>query len=496
MKKNMKLKRGWMPFGRYNIFGIFLFLICTYSCKKYVQVDPPSTQIVGSVVFNNNISAAAAMSGVYDQMMQSPSGTFSGGSASISLECGLMADELKNYYTGSIVYSQFYTNTLSSSSSTGTSNYYFWSELYADIHICNNVIEGLAKSTGITPAIKRQLTGEAKFMRAFFHFYAVNLYGDVPLVLTSDYITNNSIKRSTKTEVYQQIIQDLKDAQVALTDNFVDASGVITTGRIRPNKNAATALLARAYLYLGDLNHDATMYNHAEEQATEIIGNANYSLSSDLTNTFLANSSEAIWQLQRVNPLINTFDAFYFVLTAAPGTSAKPVALSTNLINAFETGDKRFTFWVGSKMSGSTTYYYPYKYKVNLTNQPLTEYQMVLRLAEQYLIRSEARAQQGNISGAQGDLNVIRSRAGLPNTTGNDKGSLLTAINHERQVEMFTEWGHRWLDLKRTGAVDPIMSIVTPTKGGGAWDSNKSLMPLPSGDLLVDPNLTQNPGYN
>lgn len=483
-------------FKKNKFLWALLLFVCLSSCKKYVDVDPPVTQIVGSVVFNNNVSAAAAMSGVYDQMIRG-SGQFSSGTASISLECGMMADEFKNYYSSSIPYSQFYSNALTSSSATGTSNNYFWLELYSEIHACNAVTEGLAKSTGVTPAIGKELTGEAKFMRAFLHFYAVNLYGDVPLVLTSDYLTNNTISRTPKVQVYRQIIQDLKDAQIALSDNFVDASGLTTIERIRPNKGAATALLARVYLYFGDLsNHDATMYKSAEDQATAVINNtAKYSLSTDLTQPFLANSTEAIWQLKPVNPVFNTYDAYYFVLLGAPGTSRNPVALSTNLVSSFETNDKRFTTWVGTKTSGANTYYYPYKYKVNAQNKSLTEYLMVLRLSEQYLIRAEARAEQGNVSGAQSDLNSIRTRAGLPNTTANDKISLLTAIAHERQVEMFTEWGHRWLDLKRTGTVDAVMSVLTPAKGGGAWDPNKALMPLPLGDLQADQNLTQNPGY-
>ncbi|HEY4197438.1 MAG TPA: RagB/SusD family nutrient uptake outer membrane protein, partial [Mucilaginibacter sp.] len=117
------------------------------------------------------------------------------------------------------------------------------------------------------------------------------------------------------------------------------------------------------------------------------------------------------------------------------------------------------------------------------------------RLAEQYLIRAEARSQEGNVSGAQSDLNVIRNRAGLANTTASTQTTLLTAILHERQVEMFTEWGHRWLDLKRTGTVDAVMSLVLPAKGGGGWNPNMALMPLPLGDLQADQNLTQNPGY-
>jgi hypothetical protein len=143
----------------------------------------------------------------------------------------------------------------------------------------------------------------------------------------------------------------------------------------------------------------------------------------------------------------------------------------------------------------ATTYYYPYKYKVNTPGAPVTEYEMVLRLGEQYLIRAEAEANNSDTNDAVNDLNVIRKRAGLANYAGaTDKSSLLTAILHERQVELFSEWGHRWLDLKRTSVVDVVMPIATPQKGG-TWQSSKQLYPLPQADLQDDPNLVQNPGY-
>jgi hypothetical protein len=119
---------------------------------------------------------------------------------------------------------------------------------------------------------------------------------------------------------------------------------------------------------------------------------------------------------------------------------------------------------------------------------------MMLRLAEQYLIRAEARGQQNNISGAQADLNVIRNRAGLPNTTAATQSDLLSAILHERQVELFTELGQRLLDLKRTNNVDNVMRVVTPLKGG-TWNSNWQLYPVPVSDIQKNPALVQNSGY-
>ena len=116
---------------------------------------------------------------------------------------------------------------------------------------------------------------------------------------------------------------------------------------------------------------------------------------------------------------------------------------------------------------------------------------MVLRLAEQYLIRAEARAQQNNISGAQSDVNVIRNRAGLANTTATTQGTLLSAIEHERQIELFAEWGHRWMDLKRTNRADAILG---PLKSSN-WQSSDVLFPIPLTQIQNDPNFTQNSGY-
>ncbi len=113
------------------------------------------------------------MTGIYSNMIASPA--LSSGNASISFLEGLAADELTNYYSTIASYTQFYQNALSSSAA-GASNSYFWKEIYQEIHVANTVIEGLPGSTGVTPAMKLQLDGEAKFIRAFYHFYAVNIY--------------------------------------------------------------------------------------------------------------------------------------------------------------------------------------------------------------------------------------------------------------------------------------------------------------------------------
>jgi hypothetical protein len=153
------------------------------------------------------------------------------------------------------------------------------------------------------------------------------------------------------------------------------------------------------------------------------------------------------------------------------------------------------------------TVYCPFKYKLNSSDPTITtstltanmkEYFMVLRLGEQYLIRAEARAKLGNSGGAQSDLNSIRNRAGLANYSGaTDQTSLVTAILNERRHELFSEWGNRWFDLKRTGNIDAVMSVVTPQKSKGttSWQSFQQLYPIPITELQLAPNITQTNGY-
>jgi hypothetical protein len=237
----------------------------------------------------------------------------------------------------------------------------------------------------------------------------------------------------------------------------------------------------------------------ADSAATAVIGNSALFGLDTLNGVFLMNSPEAIWQLQPVNIGANTEDALLFILPAAgPNTTIYPVYLDTALIHSFELNDQRLTHWVGSVSASGTTYYFPFKYKINALNAQVNEYEMVLRLGEQYLIRAEAKTWEAGMGtpAVLADFDTLRSRAGLtPYSGATDKSSMLNALYHERRAELFTEWGQRWLDLKRTGTADAVMSIATPLKGG-QWSSSAELYPLPTLDLKADAHLTQNPGYN
>jgi len=477
-----------------SLLRITLFVFFLAGCKKLVDVNPPVTKVTTDNAYSSDATAIAVVTGLYAQMSANTYPTIS--IPTISMAAGLSADELVlwsgNTSTNLIAY---YKNTLS----INTGGFEFWNNIYPYIFTCNAAIAGINASTSISPLVKQQLLGEAMFLRAFYYFYLVNLYGDVPLVLTTDYNVNATLPRTPKKDVYNQIIADLQTARNYLNDGYVKSdavtvySPVSSAERVRPNKSTASALLARVYLYTEN-------WTNADSMATSVISNSTYYKLTSLDTVFLKNSQEAIWQLQPItnNTITNTAEAVFFILSVAPAgvNSSHPVYLNPLLINSFEANDSRKTHWTNTYTDASGTYYYPYKYKVTTvgTSVTTTEYRMMLRLGEQYLIRAEARAMEGNLAGAITDLNIIRNRAGLPATTATMQSDILKSIQHERQVELFTEMGQRWLDLKRTNSIDSVMSVVVPSKNT-TWSTIQQLYPLPLTDIQRDPKLIQNPGY-
>jgi hypothetical protein len=477
---------------------ISIMVIVSASCKKLIEIPSPTTFLTSENVYKNDNTAASVLTGIYTNMAASRL-TLGATLNSISVDAGLSADELILYggpANANTSLTQYYLNKLKPGGGNSSSES-VWSTLYRDLYVVNLALERLQVSTSLTPVVRSQLIGEAKFLRALFYFYLTNLYKDVPLALSSDYRVNLTLFKSSQDSVYNLIISDLKEAKSLLHDRFVSSDAKsLTQERTRPSKWAASALLARAYLYKKD-------WSNAESEASEVIDESTLFGLDSLNGVFLKNSRESIWQLQPVNSGWNTEDARIFIIPASGPTSNStsngyPVFLSDRLWNSFESNDQRKIKWVNSitvfSSGGAAIYRYPYKYKSATLNAPVTEYETVLRLSEQYLIRTEARAQQSKISEALIDLNAIRSRAGLAPFTNTDKQIVLDGILHERQVELFTEWGHRWLDLKRIGNIDEVMPTVAGDKGT-TWNPYWQWYPIPSFDIIQNPNLIQNDGY-
>lgn len=447
--------------------NVLLFI----SCEDFVEVDLPETQLTGPVVFQNEATATAALSDIYARMREN--GVISGNVDGLSLLLGLYTDDLEYYGSGASPMNGFYNHSLIPSNENVSS---LWRYSYSQIYAVNALLEGVAGATEISPEAQNQLRGEALFLRAILHFYAAILYGDIPYITTTDYEVNAQVSRMPLQTLYEKIITDLQEAKALLTQEYA------VPERVRVNRAAAQALLARAYLY-------QEQWSLAELEATEVINHTGaYSLATDLDAAFLNNNPSTIWQLHPGIAGSNTWEGRLFIFTDGPPPIA---AASEHLVAAFETNDLRKEHWLKEVTTGTTSWYHPYKYKLNVNTGGSQEYSIILRLEEQYLIRAEARARLGNISGAQADLNTIRNRAGLNDTPAATQQEVLETILQERRLEFFSELGHRWFDLKRTGEAAAVLGPIKP-----GWQNRSLLLPLPETELILNPNLEpQNPGY-
>jgi hypothetical protein len=450
-----------------TLFMAVLVIGAASSCKKFLTPNPERSAIQASQVFSSDASATSVVAGLYTSMQYGGLGTspFNG---TLGALLGLASDELNGY-------SQTYLDWQNDQFvyTSYCPDYYIWSDIYNYIYQCNAAIAGMNASTGMSDSIRTQLSGECYFIRAFCYFELTNLYGPIPLVTSPNYQANATLGRTDSSAIYQQMVADLQNAESLLTPNYPSAN------RVRANLYTAQALLARVYLYQGK-------WPQAEAEVDSVLTGP-YNLATSLSGVFKVTSPEVIWELYPQGGQ-NAYDFGFY--TPASTQSGPKYYLTNTLINSFEPGDQRATTWTRAYSFNGTTYYYPSKY-VTPSSSPATQYNVVLRLAEQYLIRAEARAEQNNLSGAAADLNVIRTRAGLGATTASGQSAILAAIAHERQVEFFSEWGHRWFDLKRTGAINAVLGAEKPT-----WTPDASLLPIPRLDIQADVDLKQNPGYN
>ncbi|HEY5408357.1 MAG TPA: RagB/SusD family nutrient uptake outer membrane protein [Ginsengibacter sp.] len=462
-----------------NNFLIILFLLLitgvVSSCKKLIKIPAnPPTAITQSQQFADSVNAMTAVVGIYSYDNQGLGFAFEEGD--LSTRTGLSSDELSSTETSDADNQQFYSYGLTQLNDYVSS---LWSNVYTTIYPVNAVIESVKGNSNLSASFVKQVTGEMLVVRSLYYFNLINLFGAVPLVTSTGYGKSADIPRTSVDSVYGQIISDLTTAEQNLTVSYPSA------GHVRPNLYTALTLMAKVHLYLGDWQ-DA--YNEADSVINSGIF---YSLEPDLNNVFLDGSEEAIWQLPVTgNQIVAEASTF---IPYSPGTVPNYL-LTPYLLNAFESGDQRRQDWVDSvtvNVGGNIQiFYYPHKYKNTVGGSIPAEDYMIFRLGEVYLIRAEAAAHLDNLNQALSDLDKIRNRAGLPNSTASGQTDILNAIMHERQVELFTEWGSRWFDLKRTGTAGAVLGSE---KQG--WQANAALYPIPQGQLQLDNLLTQNPGY-
>ncbi len=460
-----------------NILYILLLSVLAVSCKKLIEIPPsPPGQLSTQKVFADSSDVMSAVAGIYLNFNVNTTalGFHSG---AITYYTGLSGDELMSNQPTNTALTQLYVDAVTSDNGNVGSLWSGPTGPYFAIYQINACLAGIPGCTTISQPLKNQLIGEIKVVRALYYFNLVNIFGGVPVVTATDFQTNDTLARASVDSVYSLIIRDLTDARSLLTPAYPSA------GRARPNLYTADALLAKAYLYRGQWANAAAM-------AGEVINSGNYLLRAGLDSVFYDGSKEAIWQLPSIGTTTQIAEGYSFVPSSA--TIVPNYYMNSYLVNAFEPGDMRWTKWVKTNVNGGNNYNYPYKYKNLTTTTPVKEDYMILRLAEQYLIQAEALAQQSKLDSALADLNTIRARAGLAVSAAVGQTDVLAAIMHERQIELFCEWGNRWYDLKRTGTINTVLGTEKPSY----WQPYAALYPVPISEIRSNPFLVQNSGYN
>ncbi|UGU18104.1 RagB/SusD family nutrient uptake outer membrane protein [Sinomicrobium kalidii] len=442
------------------LFAVSMSLI--YSCEEMIKIPEPSTEVTANRIFSDSTLALQATLNLYASL-----GTFE---TNFISRVALYTGEVTSTSTSSL-YADFINNNLQ------TDNSYVlnvWRALYNVIYQANAALEGLSTASAFSDQLRNRLIGESRFIRAYCYFYLVNIFGDVPLILDTSVDQTAIAPREKSGTIYTQITDDLEQA-IELLSVYPDEE------KTRADKMAANALLSRVFLYLED-------WEQALFYATEVINSEYLDELPPLEDVFIKNGDEAILQLWRESG----YSHLSAMVPPSSESSVPTILLPPQFIDSFDEGDMRKNLWTGTRAIDENIYAYPAKYKLRgTTTGNSAEYTMLLRLAEQYLIRAEANIRLNNYDAATGDLNVIRNRAGLPDIvlTG-DQLQGMNQVAIERERELFTENGLHFFDLKRWQTINEVMPKRKPN-----WQEFMALYPIPRTERDKNPLLTQNFGY-
>jgi hypothetical protein len=444
------------------LYIILPAVLSVTACKKTLDQQPQGS-IDASIAYTTRQGVEAGVIGAYDGIQQT---------GYMSLNFLIFADMYADNitWTGTFpTWSQVNNKTILPENVDIAT---IWNNIYSTINRANNIIAAAPNITD--PAfLKDRAIGESETIRATAYFDLIRMFGGsptgynqagglgVPLRLAPTLTPENAAAtpRVTEAEVYTQILADLDDAIAKLPN---------TIGAGRVNKYVATALKARVQLY-------RQQWAEAEALETTVITSPNnYALvpgASYATIYTGKNTSESLWELQYSATDANNI-AFYYYPTSAGGRNE--VGSSTSLRDAFEAGDLRKEVNYSTAPAGKQLKY--------SHSNPGTDDVMMVRLAEVYLSRAEARAMQSNLPGALEDLNIIRQRAGLSPSIAVAQDAILADIRNQRRLELAHE-GHRFFDLRRYDAT-------------GNTQTFRNLFPIPQSEIINAKGIvTQNPGY-
>lgn len=315
-----------------------------------------------------------------------------------------------------------------------------------------------------------------RFFAQPYNFTEDASHNGVPL-LTEPSTSIISPPRASVAEVYAQIIADLKQGEALMRPAKKD--GHFT-------QVAAQALLAKVYLYMED-------WANAEAYATKVIDNGPYALlsTSDYVDSwaqkFTVESIFEVANLPNDNSGVNSIGYLY-----EPGAYGEALA-TKDLYEVYSATDvRRQLIEPGSRLDGEQEAYFVHKYPHGVDSRD--DNPKVLRLAEVYLIRAEARAESGNDVGGRADLNLIAQRAD-PDASdiGLQGEALVDRVILERRKELAFE-GNRLFDLNRKKM--DLTHIQSQESEVYTYPNNRFIMPIPYSERNANDNIEQNPGWN
>lgn len=458
-----------------RLIAICLGLL-TFSSCNLLDLEPVS-QITSNQAFSNLNSAEGAVNGMYNNLqtpymwrVQVISDVASDMSQQVDTWDALIAADEFNWSVDNSEIEDLYTS------------------FYRCIDIANNII-AYVPEMDIDQSMKDDMLGQAYWVRGLAYFDLARLFGGYPgvygdlgavIVLTpSSGVSESDRKpRSSLADTYLQAEADLKQALSLLPETR--SSTVLS--KVKATKPAARALLARYYLY-------NRQWDLAEQYATDAI--AGKPLNVPFMTIFRSkNTEESLFEVQFNNTDINGLRNWYYPsnLSARGGTALHQ---STYEAIVADPDDQRAQLIAKSPIRPT---YYPTKWD---DAQEGDNFQL-LRLAEQYLIRAEARAEQGDYSGALADLNAVRERAGVKASTADGKDAIIAAILEERRLEFVGE-GQRWFDVIRRGLSSEVFSDIVRTTGSqpsySLSDPGRQVMPIPSVEIRANNTVEQNEAY-
>ncbi|MFZ4520057.1 MAG: RagB/SusD family nutrient uptake outer membrane protein [Bacteroidales bacterium] len=439
----------------YILFGLSL---AAMSCSKMLDVQP-TAYISADVAIKDKSGVDKAITGAYNSLHDV--GNY--GRNQVIVE-DLAADNLA--WTGTTREYQQIGNKLIAADNAVIDG--IWTSNYDCINRVNNV---LTRIDGIEmTAVERNMyKGDGLFLRALSHYNLLSYFGGIP-IKTKPTLDLSSINqaRNTEVEVYVQIINDLLIAEQILPK---------TRSLGRASAYSAAALLARVYLSAFQYSNDPAMADRAIFKADDVISNGGYTLAPKFIDLYNGNITESIFEVVFDAQNFNRLAQYFFPVSLTGRYEVSPPAAFVESFRATDT--IRFG---ASVQFDKNNLPYGYKYKDFTLG---TDRVYVLRLAEMYMIRAEARAySNGNIDDIRNDINILRVRAGLPATTATTYDELKLAIEAERRHEFAFEC-QRWSDLVRTKRATTLLGI----------DAQHTLFPIPLSEMQTNTLMKQNPGY-